>query len=137
MVFQPVSPSHNGRRNVEVLLDLEYARDAHYLAKGLMDKVGPETVGSLKPFEAIVRIGNEVVRVRMNKALPIPPLNSRDRIIAESRERYYRPAHEVQRAVWPNSQRQPSFDTKAPLEPVLGVDATGKPKELFYREFRP
>jgi len=68
------------------------ADDAGRLKKGLRGLANEEDIIALQKGEAIARIGTEVVRVETLKPLEIPPDNNRERIIRESRQRYYLPA---------------------------------------------
>jgi len=74
-------------------------KDARYLRKDLQDKVEIEDLITLEIGRAIARIDNQVVRVKTHYPLDIPENHCRERIIAQSHARYYRPVKEVQRAV--------------------------------------
>ncbi|MBN2561515.1 MAG: type IV secretion system DNA-binding domain-containing protein [Phycisphaerae bacterium] len=71
-------------------------RDAQYLRKDLQGRVDVEDLSTLDVGSAIVRIGNEITRVRTRPPLAMPQQNARDRIIALSRERYCRRMADVQ-----------------------------------------
>ncbi|MCX7013944.1 MAG: type IV secretion system DNA-binding domain-containing protein [Candidatus Sumerlaeota bacterium] len=65
-------------------------KDAAHLKKDLQDKVDVNDLITLKVGEAIARIGTEIVRLNTLDSLPEPTRHFRDRIIAESRRRYYK-----------------------------------------------
>jgi hypothetical protein len=75
------------------------AKDAQYLRKDLAGRVEVEDLVRLGLGQAIARIENEVVRVETPGPLPIPDTNGRDRIIAASKQRYYRPVDQVRRMI--------------------------------------
>ena len=87
-------------------------KDARHLIKDLQDKVELQDLITLDVGQAIVRIGNHVVRVKTHYPLKIPQNNSADLIIRQSRERYCKPVREVQKAVWTRSGRW--------SEPIVG-----------------
>ncbi len=74
-------------------------KDAQHLKKDLQGKVDLDDLSTLEVGQAIARIGNHIVRVRTNLPLDIPEHHCRDRIIARSRELYYKPIDEVRRAI--------------------------------------
>ena len=73
--------------------------DAQYLKKDLQEKVKMEELVSLKQWEAIVRIGADIVRIKTRPPHKLPTTNFKDRIIQESRSQYYKPVHEVQKGI--------------------------------------
>jgi len=85
-------------------------KDAGRLKKDLQGLVEIEDVISLKRQEAIARIGTDVVRIKTLKRRELPETHFRDRVIQESRRRYYKPAHEVREAILRHSEpwRTPS-----------------------------
>jgi DNA helicase HerA-like ATPase len=66
-------------------------KDAAYLKKDLQDKVEVNDLITLGRGEAVARIGTDIVRLETLPPIPVPETNYRDRIIAESRKRYYLP----------------------------------------------
>jgi len=75
------------------------ARDAAYLLKDLQGRVGVEDIIKLPKFRAIARIGTEIVRFDTRKPRAELEPNFRQQIIANSRQRYYRPAQKVRQAI--------------------------------------
>jgi len=71
------------------------AKDARHLKKDLRDMVEVEDLIKLKRGQAIARIGTEIVRFETLPPKEIPKNHFRERIIAESRRRYYRPVAQV------------------------------------------
>jgi len=74
-------------------------RDAQYLIKDLQEKVKVEELVSLEKGEAIARVGTDIVRIRTRPPLKPPIPNFKDRIVQESRSKYYKPVHEVQQLI--------------------------------------
>ena len=76
-----------------------------------------EDLITLEVGQAIARIDNHIVRVQTHYPLEIPGNHCRERIIAQSHARYYRPVKEVQQAIrrrgerWtePMSAEQPAY----------------------------
>jgi hypothetical protein len=65
---------------------------AEWLTRDLRGEVEVADLTGLEPYEAILRCGTEISRITTIPPAPIPPDNCRDRIIEESRRRYYQPA---------------------------------------------
>jgi len=80
-------------------------KDAQYLRKDLQGLVDLDALVKLDVGEALARIGNRVVRIRTSLPLDAPVDNSRDRIITQSRARYYRPVAEVREAIRTRNHR--------------------------------
>jgi len=74
-------------------------KNASRLRKDLQDKVEIEELITLEVGRAIARIDTQVVRVKTHYPLEIPENHCRERIIAQSHARYYRPVKDVQRAI--------------------------------------
>jgi hypothetical protein len=108
-------------------------RDAQYLLKDLRGLVSIDDLTSLKVYHAIARIGTDIVRLETRPPLPIPTPNFRDRIIEESRRKYYKPVHEVQKWIRRRRDRwgQPftSLVSEPREEPESGAE------EFAYDEF--
>ena len=103
--------------------------DARNLQNDLRGMATDEDLKSLKDFEAIARIGAEVVRI---KTLPDPSVSSdncREQIIAASRKRYYRPTSEVREML----ARRSSPRTERSSRRIVGPVA--KSEEVKYEEF--
>lgn len=66
-------------------------RGAELLTRELRGKVSVNDLISLEKYEAILRCGTDIVRIRTNPPAPIPANTCRDQIIRESRRRYYEP----------------------------------------------
>jgi len=107
--------------------------DANYLLNTLQGKVSKEDIVSLKKFEAIARIETDIVKIKTLPPLKIPSSNFRDRIIEESRAKYYKPAHEIKKWI-----RQGGNRTSSSIQPLISSPAKtpdGQIKEFFYEEF--
>jgi hypothetical protein len=76
-----------------------HQEDARHLVRGFRGRVKPEDFIGLGVGEAIVRVGADVVRIRTDDPSVNPETHQKDRIIAESRRRYYKPANEIRRAI--------------------------------------
>lgn len=103
--------------------------DAGRLTKDLRGLVSPDDLITLRKFEAIVRARTEIVRINTPEYRPVTGESYRDRIIAESRRRYYKRADEVRRAL--RSRAQPNNQFRIPA--ALNVDV-GSGEELTYEE---
>ncbi len=103
------------------------------MTKDMRGKVKPEDLTCLELAEAVGRIGTEMVRFRLPPPLEADRTDIRDRIIAQSRERYYRPMPEVRRMVRRRSERWtvPFRDLSAESR-----IAAGGVEEFVYDEFR-
>jgi hypothetical protein len=108
-------------------------RDAQYLIKDLQEKVKIEELVSLGQGEAIARIGTDIVRIRTRSPLKSPIPNFKDRIIRESRNKYYKPVHEIQQWIRRRGDRwsKPFF----PLNYIPAKNDSGDPEEFIYDEF--
>lgn len=73
--------------------------DATYLKKDLQGRVSSDDLIALPNYEAIVRVGTQIARVRTQPPPRPQPANCRQRIIERSHQLYYRPVAEVERAV--------------------------------------
>ncbi len=107
-------------------------RDAQYLTKDLRGMVDVDDLISLEMGRAIARIGTEIVRIETCPPLPLLNPNFRDQIIEESRRKYYKPAHEVERWIRHRGERWSKPFT--PLVPVPS-EFSGMVKEFSYDEF--
>ena len=108
-------------------------RDAQYLLKDLRGLVSIDDLTSLKVYHAIARIGTDIVRFETRPPLPIPTPNFRDRIIEESRRKYYKPVHEVQKWIRRRGDRWRQPFTSLVPEPCK--DPGSGPEEFAYDEF--
>jgi len=107
--------------------------DAQYLTKDLQKKVKMEELVSLKRWEAIVRIGADIVRIKTRLPQKLPATNFKDRIIQESRSKYYKPVHEVQKGIRRRGDRwRKPFTSLTFSNDELGH---GNYEEFFYEEF--
>ena len=107
--------------------------DANYLLNTLQGKVSKEDIVSLKKFEAIARIETDIVKIKTLPPLQIPSINFRDRIIEESRKKYYKPAHEIKKWI-----RQGGNRTSSSIQPLISSPPKtpdGQIKEFYYEEF--
>jgi hypothetical protein len=108
-------------------------RDAHYLTKDLRGLVEVQDLISLEIGNAIARIGTDIVRIKTLPPLSIPNPNFRDRIIQESRRKYYKPAHEVQKWIHRRGDRW-----RQPFTPLISgasKEAGNEVEEFTYDEF--
>jgi hypothetical protein len=108
-------------------------KDAQSLTEELRGLVKVEDIISLEPYNAIARIGTDIVRIKTLPPLPIPNPNFRDRIIAESRRKYYKPVYEVQK--WIRSRNERWGKSFTPLVPAPSEEPDGDIKGLVYDEF--
>ena len=108
-------------------------RDAQYLIKDLQEKVKVEELVSLGKGEAIARVGTDIIRIRTRPPLKPPAPNFKDRIIKESRSKYYKPVHEVQQLIRRRGDRwNKSF---SPLTSSFAERVHGDLQEFVYDEF--
>jgi hypothetical protein len=111
------------------------AKDASHLSKDFKKRAEVNDFIELEQGEAIVRCGTEIAKIKTLGPLEIPEKNFRDRIIAESRQRYYMPATEVRRII--SRRRERANKPFEPLAPVLkghGKDCLSISGELEYGE---
>jgi hypothetical protein len=108
-------------------------RDAQYLIKDLQEKVKVEELVSLGQAEAIARIGTDIVRIRTRPPLKPPTPNFKGRIITESRNKYYKPVHEVHQ--WIRHRKDRWNKPFSPLTPTCAKKNSGDLKEFVYDEF--
>jgi hypothetical protein len=92
-----------------------------------------DDITSLKPYNAIARIGTEVFQIETLPPLPIPERNFRKRIIEESRRKYCKPVHEVQKWIRHRGERWRQPFTS--LVPGLSAGSGTGIEELAYDEF--
>jgi len=107
--------------------------DAQYLIKNLQRKVTVEDIVSLEEYSAIVRIEDDIVRIKTRPPQDLPTTNFRDRIIEESRKKYYKPIHEVKKWI-----RQQGCRPYSPIQPLFfsqGNMPIGETNDLKYDEF--
>ena len=109
------------------------SRDANYLVKDLQKKVKVEDIVSLNKWEAIARIGTEIVRFTTRPPLRVPPNNFRDQIIAESRKKYCKPAHEIRQ--WIQNRGSRWGLPFVPLTKIMPKKTDGGIEEFVYDEF--
>ena len=99
------------------------------MIKDLQKKVKVEDIVALKNFEAIARIGTEIVRFRTRRPASTPINNFKDKIIEESHHKYYLPKHEVKKYVRCRGNRW-----NEPYTP-LTTPRIGHIEEFEYDEF--
>ena len=103
------------------------------MIKDLQGKVKVEELVSLGKGEAIARIGSDVVRIKTRPPLkPLSP-NYKDRIISESRRKYYKPLHEIKQ--WIRRRKNGWNKTFSALSPPFEGGASGDAEEFVYDEF--
>jgi hypothetical protein len=105
------------------------SHDAQYLIKDLQKKVKVEDITGLGRYEAIAHIGTEIVRFTGLPPLPIPQQHFREKIIAESHKKYYRPAFDVRKQIRRLNDRWSAVYSE--LSPLASNDI----KEFEYDEF--
>jgi hypothetical protein len=103
--------------------------DAGHLVKNLYGLVATDDLIKLQKFEAIVRAGSEVVRIHTPEFQEIHGDGCRDRIIAESRRRYYKPVVDVRRMI---RHRRSCWDVG--LVPASACEEGMSIGELIYDE---
>jgi hypothetical protein len=104
-------------------------KDAGYLTKDLGGRVSVRALISLEVGEAVARIGTDVVKIDTPKPLKVQGNNSREKIILESRRRYYRSAQEVRKLIRRRWERWDPFPTA-----LTSGDTEGKAEEFVYDE---
>ena len=109
------------------------SRDANYLIKDLQGLVGVDDLTSLEVGNAIARIGTDIVRMETRPPLSIPTHHFRDRIIEESRRKYYKPVQEVKK--WIQHRGERWGDPFIPLTQGPSGQREGDLEELAYDEF--
>ena len=98
-----------------------------------MTPINDDDLVSLPDFEAIARIGNDVVR--FNTLYPLQPQakDFRDQVIKESRRKYYLPSYEVKKLI---RQRQDRWAQQfTPLKNIQTSKNKITPEEFYYDEF--
>ena len=103
------------------------------LTKDLQKKVKVEDIVSLENYEAIARIGTEIVRFKTRPPMPVPLNNFRDKIISESRKKYCLPRHEVKK--WLKHRGERWHEPYLPLTIVPVKEPGGHIEEFEYDEF--
>jgi len=103
------------------------SRDANYLTKDLQKKVKVEDLVSLDAWEAIGRVGTDIVRFETRPPLKIPSDNYRNRIIDESRKKYCKTIHEVRKSIRQGGSRG--------VAPSLSPGTTNKDGNFGVEEF--
>lgn len=102
--------------------------DASSLAKGFKKKVKVEDFIDLDVGQAIIRCGNEIVKIDTPKPKDAPDQNYRNEIIEYSRQHYCKSACEVHQLIAQRGQRvyQPFSSLKAVLDKFDKKQHTGK-----------
>ena len=109
------------------------SKDAGYLVKDLRGLVEVDDLTSLETGQAVVRIGTDIVRVKMRPPLKVPAKNYRDRIIRESREKYCRPVYEIRKQLSRRGDRWALPFRRLAAEASIETGLTEG--EFFYDEF--
>jgi hypothetical protein len=108
-------------------------KDACHLIKDLRRQVRVEDLISLDVREAIARIGTEIVGIKTCLRRTDVSRDRRERIIAQSRQKYYRPVHEVREII--RRRRERWHAPFIPVNPILAEPGKdGKPEQLAYDE---
>ena len=108
-------------------------RDARFLTKDLRGRVKPEDMFNLEVAEAIARIGSDVVKFRLPPQLKADNMALREQLIQNSRQKYYRPAPEVRKAINRRRERwNPAFNSLASNK---DRNEKGRIEEFYYDEF--
>jgi hypothetical protein len=113
-----------------VIFNLD-SRDAQYLAKDLRKLVDADDIVALDAYQAIARIGTDIVRIRTRPPLEVPRHHFRTRIIEESHKKYYRPAHEVRKWIARGAERWGSPHVSASSV----IEGGGEDVAFAYDEF--
>ena len=110
------------------------ANDARYLTKDLMEKAAAEDLIALETYEAIARIGTEVVRIKTLPPREEPAKHLGERVIEESQRRYCRPVAEVRKAI---RRRYRRYGGAFPPSSIggSGDGSDGPVEELVYDQF--
>jgi len=106
--------------------------DSQFLIKTLQNKVKNEDVVSLKEYEAIARIGTDIVKIKTRPPRNLPVKNFRDQIIEESRRKYYKPVSEIKS--WLKKQGGKLYPSVPPLVFTPERLSDGSIKEFVYDE---
>ncbi len=107
--------------------------DADFLSKDLRGLVKPTDILELHEFEAIVRIGLDIVKIKTREPLKLLKPHFREKIIEESRRKYYKPVDEIKREKRDRYKRLGVIDT--PLSPAPPPKSNGTIEEFEYDEF--
>ena len=91
-------------------------RDAAYLTKDMQGLVEAKDLITLEPFQAIARIGGNVVRFRTTRPPAAHVPNYRDEIIRRSHARYYKPTGQVRAELRARSGEWAGMDGPPPPE---------------------
>jgi hypothetical protein len=92
--FGPTKIDALGSVGTTIVFNVD-AKDAAYLAKDFNDQVKPDDIVNLEIWQAIIRCGTDIAKFTTLPPLKIPEKNFKDRIIANSREKYYMPVPQV------------------------------------------
>jgi len=107
--------------------------DATQLRKNLAGLVTVDDLVSLPNFEAVARIGQDVVRFRTLPPLTVQDRTLRERIIEKSHADYCLPSHEIKKIIRQRRQRWAQ-----PFSPLADIDKTNSNdtiEEFYYDEF--
>ncbi len=118
--------------------------DAQYLAKTLQGKICADILETLDNREVVVRVGNQVVRGRTYPPTYRKDPLVRDKILARSRELYYRPAAVVDAEIrarrnrWADPGQQGLGANSSPTPSILTAESAetpnGQGNEVFTYE---
>jgi hypothetical protein len=111
------------------------AIDAARFCKDLQERVKVEEITRLPKYRAIARIGSDIVRFDTREPRPPLEVSCRDAIIKNSRQRYYRPAETVRRAMGNRGRRWPMPHFPRPPWLTASTVPDGPIEELVYDEF--
>lgn len=106
-------------------------KDARALAPILQEQYTPEDLVNLKPYEAIARIGTEIIKFKTNP--PPKPLDksNREAIIQQSYNKYYKPVDEIKSII--ALHNQVDFPS---IQNINEQNSLGNTQEdFFYDEF--
>lgn len=102
-------------------------RDAQHLVKDLRGLVKIEDLIALNVGQAVMRCGTDIVRIKTLDPYKMPAKNLRERIIAESRRRYCRPAPEIVKMI-----RQRYHPAHRPLAALIETSRSKKTRSRKY-----
>ncbi|MFC2085203.1 type IV secretory system conjugative DNA transfer family protein [Bacteroidota bacterium] len=108
--------------------------DARYFIKDLQEKVDAKDIAILKTGEAIARIGTEIVKMKTQPPISLPPKSFKWEIIKNSYENYYRKKENVEKHVRNRLQQLGAIYYEEPI--IEELNKSGVDDERFtYDEF--
>ena len=109
-------------------------RDAGFLVKDFQEKADSKDFFNLDVGDAIVRINNDVAKIKTPPPLDRPARHFYDRIISNSRQKYCKPTQEVLELIKRRSER--SNQPFSPLVPPVVKGENNISRKRTYERFR-